>query len=133
MKKLILVIILSIMSMFTAKSQINDFVEFKPDYITEQIFEQYVHTLHMFEQNWTTWKQENKVQYAMELWYYGKSFYIKRNVLSEGIKIDESMIDVSRFESSREESTEAIILIPGFRDAIILLPIEKLIYNPNKK
>lgn len=75
-------------------------------------------------------KKNKPHEYLKELWYYSESFYVKRNHLQEGVTMDESMIDITRFESSRKEGEEAIILLPGFKDALVLLPINKLIYKP---
>ena len=45
-------------------------------------------------------------------------------------ELDESIFDVSRFESYRKEDVESIITFPGFKDVIVLLPNNKLIYKP---
>lgn len=76
-----------------------------------------------------TWKKNNTVQYYKELWYFCESFYIKRNYLSEGVLLDESAIDITRFESQRKENEEVFIVMPGSKDAIVLLPNNKLIYK----
>ncbi len=68
--------------------------------------------------------------YAKEMWYYTESFYVKRNYNNEGITLDESIIDISRFESQRKENEEAIVTLPGFKDVIVLIPNNKLIYKP---
>jgi hypothetical protein len=46
--------------------------------------------------------------------------------------MDDSQIDISRFESQRKENEEVTIKIDGFKDVIVLLPTNKLIYNPYK-
>ena len=76
------------------------------------------------------WKNNNTYQYYKELWYYCESFYVKRNHLPQGVELNESMIDITRFESSRKEFEEVIIILPGFKDALVLLPAYKLIYKP---
>lgn len=81
-------------------------------------------------QDFKTWKDSNKLLYAKELWYYSESFYILRNYNKDGYKMDESQIDISRFENFRKETEEAIVNIPGFKDVIVLLPNNKLIYKP---
>lgn len=74
--------------------------EMKYYHVSEEKFGKYVEANHMFDgQSFTTWKSENKILYYKELWYQSKSFYVKKNHLSEGITLDESIIDISRFES----------------------------------
>ena len=93
-------------------------------------FEKYIEFKHSFTENYTTWKKANEKLCLKELWYYGKSFYVKRNAINEGITLDESIIDISRFENFRKENEEAIVFLPGFKDALVLLPNNKLIYKP---
>lgn len=75
-------------------------------------------------------KKTDPQTYAKELWYYAESFYVKRDHLSQGVPLDESIIDISRFENQRLPAQEAIVLLPGFKDAIVLLPTNQLIYKP---
>src|SRR6185369_10970743 len=49
-------------------------------------------------QSFANWKSTNKIQYTKEMWYYSESFYIKRNVNTTGITMNEAQIDISRFE-----------------------------------
>lgn len=77
-----------------------------------------------------SFKQSNPHQYLKELWYYSESFYVKRNYAAEGIALNETQIDISRFEGSRKENEESVILLPGYKDALVLLPNSKLIYKP---
>lgn len=77
-----------------------------------------------------TWKNNNTVLYYKELWYYCESFYVKRNYLSTGVTLDESIIDISRFEAERKQNEEAIVVLPGFKDVLVLLPSNQLIYKP---
>ena len=81
-------------------------------------------------QDFKSWKSENKILYRKEIWYYSESFYIKRNASVTGTSIDASQIDISRFESNRKLNEESIVIIDGFKDAIVLLPTNKLIYKP---
>lgn len=96
----------------------------------EAKFSPYIEAKYSFIQNFTTWKKENRFLYIKEIWYQAESFYIRRGNSADGISIDESMIDIYRFENYRKENDEAIIVLPGFRDAIVLLPNSKLIYKP---
>ncbi len=76
------------------------------------------------------WKEENKILYTKEMWYYSESFYVKRNVGATGEVLDESIIDITRFENQRKQNEEVVIPMPTFKDAIVLLPKSKLLYNP---
>lgn len=76
------------------------------------------------------WKSTNKMLYAQEMWYYTESFYVKRNYNAEGITLNEEIIDISRFEKERKENEEAIVQLPGFKDVLVLMPANKLIYKP---
>ena len=77
------------------------------------------------------WKSTNKLQYAKEMWYYSESFYIKRDHTTKGEVLDESIIDISRFENQRSKTEEVIVTLPGFKDVVVLLPENKLIYKLN--
>lgn len=75
-------------------------------------------------------KNTHRDTYLKELWYFSESFYIKRDHLQEGLTLDESLIPVNRFEDQRKEKEESIVILPGFKDAIVLLPANKLRYKP---
>jgi hypothetical protein len=96
----------------------------------EAKFSPYIEAKYSFTQNFTTWKQENRFLYIKEIWYHAESFYVLHNKSTEGVKLDESIIDISRFESYRKQNEETIINLPGFKDAIVLLPSSSLIYKP---
>ncbi|MBK6521187.1 MAG: hypothetical protein KBG47_13675 [Bacteroidia bacterium] len=76
------------------------------------------------------WKESNKYDYVKQMWYFSESFYIKRNVKAEGISMDETGLDISRFEKNRKATEEAIVEVPGYKDVIVLLPADKLFYKP---
>ena len=63
------------------------------------------------------------------MWYFSESFYIKRNVNSEGITLNEASIDISRFDDVRKKSEETTVPMVGYKDVIVLLPIDKLFYD----
>jgi hypothetical protein len=126
----ILLITLFFLSCLGAFSQIASSNEFVPNPEREKMFLPYLAVRHGGLPTIEEWKKNNTVQYYKELWYYTESFYVKRNYFSEGITMDESMIDVSRFEADRKEDTEFVIALPGHRDAIVLLPANKLKHNP---
>jgi hypothetical protein len=81
---------------------------------------------------YAAWKANNPDLYLKEMWYWTESFYIKRNHLTQGITMDEAMIDVSRFEKQRLNDQEVIVTFPGYKDAMVLLPRQQLIYKPSK-
>jgi len=113
-----------------SEAQITSPNDLKPNAEKEKKFLPYVAILHGGIDKLETWKQENTYQYFKELWYYTESFYISRNYLKEGIVLNEEIIDISRFEFNRKQSEESIVIIPGFKDVLVLYPSNKLIYKP---
>jgi len=124
--KLIISGILIAMS-FSFYSQTQE-IKLNPEKV--KLFFPYVHFKHGGAQGFEAWKQNNKMLYIQEMWYYSESFYVKRNHLNEGYTLNEEIIDVSRFESKRKPNEEVIIPIDGFKDAIVLIPAKLLIYKP---
>lgn len=110
-------------------SQVPDAASLRPDPEKEQKFFPYVEWKHGGKEHFQAWKDQNTVLYYKEIWYYSESFYVKRNYLNAGVVLDESIIDITRFESSRKENEEAIVVLPGFKDVLVLLPANKLIYK----
>lgn len=109
----------------------QDWSKIKLDPVKEKQFEPYVQFRHSSTAaEYKTWKENNKFQYVKEMWYFSESFYIKRNHSASGEAMNEALIDISRFESNRKATEESIVVIPGFKDAIVLLPANKLIYKP---
>ncbi len=104
--------------------------DIKPDPKKEAMFLPYLAARHGGPASLQEWKKDNTLQYYKELWYFCESFHVKRDHLSQGISLDESIIDISRFESSRKATEEAIVVLPGFKDALVLLPTSQLIYKP---
>jgi hypothetical protein len=111
---------------FSSFSQ--DWSKVKLDPIKEKKFLPYVETRHGGPEVFAKWKEDNKFQYVKEMWYMSESFSVKRNHSTEGITLNEEIIDVVRFESQRKENEEVIIALPGFKDAIVLMPTNKLFY-----
>jgi hypothetical protein len=64
------------------------------------------------------------------MWYYTESFYIKRDHLPDGITLNEAAIDITRFESKRQANVETIVTLDGFKDVLVLIPGNDLIYKP---
>lgn len=102
----------------------------KPDPKKEAMFLPYLAVRHGGPATLQEWKKSNTLQYYKELWYYCESFYVKRDYLSTGVNLDESIVDISRFESSRKPNEESIVVLPGFKDALVLLPSNQLLYKP---
>lgn len=111
----------------TLTAQVNS-LELKPE--NEKKFTPYMFARHGGPDGISDLKKNNPHLYLKELWYYSESFYVKRNHLSEGVSLDASIIDISRFESNRKLNEEAIVVLPGFKDALVLLPLNQLIYKP---
>ena len=98
----------------------------------EKKFEPYQVTVHHTLAAFKEFKTTNRPQYLKELWYFSKSFYVKRNYFAKGAELDEAMIDIRRFENYRKENQEAVVTLPGLKDVIVLLPLNKLIYKPQR-
>lgn len=103
---------------------------YKPDHEKELKFLPYIAIRHGGMEAIATWKSNNTVQYYKELWYFCESFYVRRNVQTEGVTMDEGAIDISRFESFRKANEESVVVMPGFKDVLVLLPGKDLIYLP---
>jgi len=100
------------------------------DPLKEKQFSPYMVWRHQTLEGLAEFKKNHPKEYAKELWYYSSSFYIRRNVHTEGASIDVSMIAIDRFENQRKENEEALIEMPGFKDVLILLPANQLLYKP---
>ncbi len=111
----------------TSFSQVNS-LEVSPE--KEKMYSPYLLWKHQGAEGLADFKKNHPHEYLKELWYYAESFYIKRDYLKEGISMDPGMIPIDRFESSRKENEEAIVILPGFKDVLVLLPANKLIYKP---
>ena len=108
----------------------QDFSQVKLDPIKEKKYEPYVAVRHGgMGQDFINWKTNNKYQYIKEMWYFSESFYIKRNVNVDGITLNEASIDISRFDDNRKKSEETIVPMVGYKDVIVLLPLDKLFYD----
>ncbi len=128
--KLLFLGIFITMSFFSFSQDPTDWSKIKLDPVKEKLFQPYMEIRHNERGDYQTWKANNKFQYIKEMWYLTESFYIKRNVSASGETMNEALIDISRFENNRKQTEEAIVTIPGFKDAIVLLPANKLIYKP---
>ena len=125
--KLLFLSILIGMSFLSFSQQLEE-IKLNPEKVKK--FLPYVEFKHGGSTGFPAWKENNKILFTKEIWYYSESFYIKRNVSDQGVSMDESQIDISRFESLRKPTEEVVITNPGFKDAIVLIPGNKLIYKP---
>jgi hypothetical protein len=96
----------------------------------ERHFTPYMLHRHGGAEGLEAFKKSERYAYLQELWYYSESFYIKQNATTEGVALEASIIDISRFESYRKTDEEAVVIMPGFKDALVLLPLNRLIYKP---
>jgi hypothetical protein len=112
-----------------SKAQLNS-LEISPE--KEKMYSPYMLQRHQGTEGLAEFKKNHPHDYLKELWYYSESFYVKRNHLNTGVVLDASIIDISRFETERQENEEQIVVLPGFKDAIVLLPVTKLIYKPKQ-
>ena len=100
------------------------------DPVKEKMYNPYMLFRHSGSEGLADFKRDHPHDYLKELWYYSESFYVKRDYASEGIALNESLIDITRFEKSRKETEEVFILMPGYKDALVLIPVNKMIYKP---
>jgi hypothetical protein len=110
-------------------SQSSNQLELNPEKVKQ--FSPYLAARHGGPQGLEQFKTANKYTYLRELWYFTESFYVKRNHLAQGVVLNEEIIDITRFEQHRKLDEEAIVVLPGFKDVIVLLPANTLIYKPN--
>ena len=92
-------------------SQVNP-LEISPE--QEKDFAPYMYFMHGGTEGLANFKTSQPHTYLKELWYFSKSFYVKRNYLDKGAVLNEAIIDIARFETSRKLDEEAIVVLPGF-------------------
>jgi hypothetical protein len=114
----------------SASAQETSLAGFTPDPAKVQKYYPYLVARHGSEQAVDALKESDRFLYFRELWYYTESFSIIRNYSSQGTVLNEEIIDISRFEAQRKYDEPVIIPLPGFRDAIKLLPGKDLLYKP---
>jgi hypothetical protein len=104
---------------------------FTPDPVKVEMYLPYLAARHGGPEALETWKQNNLVLYYKELWYYTESFSVKKDHVSEGVPMNARAIDISRFEHQRDPGKEVILLIPGYRDALVLKAGNDLKHKPD--
>lgn len=112
------------------KAQLKDQVIDKEK---EKMYSPYMYWHHGGKEGLEDFKKNHPKEYQQELWYFCESWYIRKNYLKEGVALDAYVVDIERFEQNRKEHEEAILVLPGCRDAIVFLPADKLIYKPSQK
>lgn len=127
--KLFLAYFLVLTSFFCGAQTISP-NQLKPNPEKEKMYLPYLAARHGGPEMLAEWKKSNTLLYYKELWYFTESFYVKRNHMAEGATLNESIIDISRFESHRKNGESVIVELPGFKDVLVLTPTEKLIYKP---
>lgn len=128
-----LIVFIFLALIINQKLSAQNIQDIKLDPVKVDKYLQYVKWKHSYGDGFEAWKESNKIAYAGELWYYTESFYIKRDHFPDGLELNEEIIDVARWELQRKPDSEAIIRLPGFKDALVLIPANKLIYTPWKK
>ena len=121
---------LAFMTSLLCNAQTGPLEQFKTDPQKEAIYIPYLAARHGGSESLLKWKQTNRLQYQKELWYYTESFTIVRDYASTGVKLDEAMIDISRFEHLRLAAADTTIVIPGYRDGLLLPAANKLRFKP---
>lgn len=124
--KLVLAFVFSLMTfcLFSQTGSDSTFAE------NERKFSPYMATVHGGPKGLAEFKKSNREKYDKELWYYSSSFYIKRNYKEEGVPMNEAGFCISRYEEYRKVTEESFVVIPGYRDVLVLLPANKLLYKP---
>lgn len=130
MRSMVLIFLALIINQKISAQQLQDV---KLDPAKVEMYLPYVKWKHSYGDGFEAWKENNKLAYIGELWYYTESFYIKRDHFSDGVELNEEIIDVARWEQMRKPDEEVIVRVQGFKDALVLIPGNKLIYTPWKK
>lgn len=124
--RLVLVLVL-LLTFLTGKAQVNS-LELDP--VKEKMYTPYLTYRHQGPEGLEKFKQEQPHEYLKELWYYSSSFTVKRDHFPTGDRLDESTIDISRFEHLRKEDETAILILDGYKDVLLLLPANQLLFKP---
>lgn len=95
----------------------------------ENMYAPFLYWHHGGKEGLATFKKEHPHDYLKELWYVCESWYIKKDYASTGVALDPYVVCIERFETYRKETEEAYLLLPGYKDAIVFLPVDKLIYR----
>ncbi len=126
-----LIVFIFIVGFFSLGNLFGQTQEIKLDPVKVEKYLPYIKYKHSWEGDFETWKSNHKLLYTQEMWYFSESFYIKRDHFPDGGVLNEDIIYISRYESQRKENEEVIIKLPGFKDALVLIPGNKLLYKAN--
>jgi hypothetical protein len=126
MKRIAILILLT--AGFSGYSQTGG-VQLNAEKIT--MYSPYMAARHGGPQGLEAFKSSNHYAYTLEMWYFTESFYVKKDHNTEGATFSEAIVDITRFEQYRKANEDAIVVLPGFKDALVLLAANKLIYKPS--
>lgn len=110
--------------------QNNALLKFEPNPEKVLMYTPYFAARHGGPEGLEQFKKSNIHEYMGQLWYFTESFYLKPNVQSEGVTMNASAIDITRYEQYRKPDEDFVLILPGFKDALVLLATNKLIYKP---
>src|SRR5215213_3212212 len=100
MKTNIKIIFLGMLMAMSFLSFSQDDIKLNPDKV--QKFTPYLAARHGGGDDFLKWKENNKMLYAKEMWYFTESWYVKRNYTGEGVVLNEEITDITRFEHLRK-------------------------------
>ena len=130
MNRLLLIVSVLIFVSLRSNAQVNS-LQISPE--KEKMYTPYMYWHHSGQEGLEAFKKEHPHDYLKELWYFCESWYILKDYAKEGVAMDPAIVDIERFEQNRKEHEKAILVLPGFKDAIVFLPIDQLIYRPAQK
>lgn len=102
------------------------------DPVKEKLVTPYLTYMHQGEEGLAEFKKNQPHAYLLEVWYFTESYYIKSDFFQQGDPLPFGLLDISRFEDQRKESEESMVVLPGYKDVLILLPNNKLLYKPTR-
>lgn len=96
----------------------------------EAMYTPFMYWRHGGKESLEQFKKEQPHAYLKELWYYCESWFVAKDYSATGVALDLHVVDISRFEQYRKDSEPFYLVLPGYKDAIVLLPANQLIYKP---
>lgn len=112
---------------FSAAAQVNPLQISKEK---EAMYTPFMYWRHSGKEGLEQFKREHPHDYLKELWYYCESWQVEKDYSTTGVALDLYVVDISRFEHYRKDSEPFYLVLPGYKDAIVLLPANQLIYKP---
>lgn len=96
----------------------------------EAMYSPFMYWRHGGKEGLAEFKQKEPHAYLKELWYYCESWQVAKDYAASGVALDLYVVDISRFEQYRKDSEPFYLVLPGYKDAIVLKPSKELIYKP---